>query len=151
MSIKLKDEYRKQQGKNYLYRFHININMFSLNSEDSLGILKLQIKHINGDNGDSATLTLIDWRESKRCHVVRNPIAEDKLDFAVQLDEIGVMKLTWNGQRVTLDCQTKLWTEVRQVEVSLMNLIDQTNSEAQAPEELFDIHFLVYHLPRGLC
>ena len=145
LQIKIQEKsYREDESLNK-YRFHIIVNFFdALKLEDSIGVLKLQIRHLEKDKKEMF-LTAVNWETSKRCSTVGNTanIVDKNIDseLLVWINRAGQMNVVLDSQKADLKCWTNPWFDPVKIRVTGLDMIGWKAEQAAKLDDFFDIRY----------
>ena len=143
----------KIQEKNYTcreddslnkYRIHIMVNLFdSLRPGDSLGVLKLQIRHLEVDEREMF-LTAINWETSKKCSTAGNTVNVDEKinsELFVWINRAGQMNVVLDGEKADLECWTDPWSYPVKIRVTGLDMRGWNVGDEEKLDDLFEIRY----------
>lgn len=131
--------------------FEVDVDFFSLASETSLGIMKLQGWHCGNNCRKEGKFRLIqtNWNKTNRCPFKYKGKTELKfsipLVLLLRISTTGHLKVILNGIEMTPDsdsCNDDKWSDVNKVKVTLFDMkpYDRTTND------VLDIHYEINHL-----
>ena len=132
------------------FSFEVDVNFFSLASETSLGIMKLQGWHCSKNCNKEGKFRLIqtNWNNKNRCLFKHKGKSDSKflipLLLLLRISATGHLKAMLNGLEMTPEsgCSVDMWPDVKKVKVTLFDVRpnDRTTSD------IFDIHYEIKHI-----
>ena len=133
---------KRNETEDLKYRFEINLDLFSMSSEASLGQLKLQSWYKSADKTGS-NLVYINWNESKRC-IVQSWLGSSlhQGNLLAWISTRGRLKLEINGDRAIKNWENCMDNSIPAVTGVRLTLFDMKYRDNLInADQLFDITF----------
>ena len=149
LKIQIQEKNYREEDSLDQYRFHIIVNFFdSLNPGNSLGILKLQIRHLEEDKKEMF-LTAINWETSKRCSTAGNTVKTvgEKInsELLVRINGAGQINVVLDGEQADLECWTRPWSDPVKIRVTGLDMRGWNSENEEKLDDLFEIRYDIQH------